>query len=128
MGSESLNHTGTESSTHRWYTRPVFFVADIQRAERFYVDQLGFKRDWPADDAEWTVRQVSHGECEIILCQDDARTDRGRLFIELTSEAFADLRREFTERGVTVRETWWGYDCMEVLDPDGNALLFPSSD
>ncbi len=105
----------------------MFFVADVERAERFYLDMLGFRRDWPADSEVWTVRQVSHGECEIILCQ-DTRSDRARLFIELTAEAFADLHREFTERGVPVRETWWGYDCMEVLDPDGNALLFPKSD
>ena len=25
---------------HRWYTRPVLFVADVHRALRFYVDGL----------------------------------------------------------------------------------------
>jgi hypothetical protein len=29
-------------TVHRWYTRPVLFVADVNRALRFYVDMLGF--------------------------------------------------------------------------------------
>ena len=35
---------------HRWYSRPVLFVSDLQRALRFYIDGLGFKKDWHADD------------------------------------------------------------------------------
>src|SRR6266853_2028683 len=27
----------TEQITHRWYTRPVLFVADVNRALRFYI-------------------------------------------------------------------------------------------
>ena len=51
----------------KWYARPVLFVADVNRAIRFYVDMLGF-------------------------------------------------------------EAWWGYDTMQVDDPDGNELLFPISE
>ena len=113
---------------HRWYTRPVFFVSDIDRAARFYVDMLGFEKAWHSDGGAGTVCQVNHGECEIILCEDSARSDRGRLFIELTAEALADLRREFLERAVPTKETWWGYDTLQVDDPDGNELLFPQPD
>ena len=113
---------------HRWYTRPVFFVADVHRAVAFYVDLLGFVKAWPTGDEDWTVCQVNRGECEIILCQDATRTDRGRLFIELTSEGLAALRREFAERAVPTRETWWGYETLQVDDPDGNELLFPRPD
>ena len=31
---------------HRWYARPVFFVTDVQRAARFYVESLGFTKAW----------------------------------------------------------------------------------
>ena len=118
----------TSPTVHRWYTRPVFFVADVNRASRFYVDMLGFEKAWHSDDGAGTVCQVSHGECEIILCQDATRSDKGRLFIELTAVALADLRREFIERAVPTRETWWGYDTLQVDDPDGNELLFPTPD
>ena len=47
------------AQSHRWYSRPVLFVADLGRALRFYVDQLGFGKDWHADDGLGTVCQVS---------------------------------------------------------------------
>jgi catechol 2,3-dioxygenase-like lactoylglutathione lyase family enzyme len=116
----------TSSRTvHRWYTRPVFFVADVNGAARFYVDVLGFAKAWHSDDGSGKVCQVSRGECEIILCEDPTRRDRGRLFIELTADGFTDLRREFVEGSVPAKETWWGYDTLQVNDPDGNELFFP---
>jgi catechol 2,3-dioxygenase-like lactoylglutathione lyase family enzyme len=113
---------------HRWYTRPVLFVADVNRAIRFYVDMLGFEKGWHSNEGAGTVCQVNHGECEIILCQDDGRRDKSRLFIELTREALEELRKEFAERSVPSKETWWGYDTIQVDDPDGNELFFPIPD
>jgi catechol 2,3-dioxygenase-like lactoylglutathione lyase family enzyme len=118
-------HAVGSPPVHRWYTRPVLFVADVNRAARFYVDMLGFEKGWHSDGGAGTVCQVNHGECEIILCADATRRDRGRLFVELTAEALADLRRELVARGVPTRETWWGYDTLQVDDPDGNELFFP---
>jgi len=93
---------------HRWYTRPVLFVADVNRALRFYVDLLGFEKHWHAGDGAGKVCQVNRGECEIILCEDARRRDKARLFIELTPEGLADLRREIVERSVPSKESWWG--------------------
>jgi catechol 2,3-dioxygenase-like lactoylglutathione lyase family enzyme len=117
----------TAQTPHRWYTRPVFFVADVHHALRFYVGMLGFEKSWHEGDGTGTVCQVNRGECEIILCEDGTRRDRARLFIELTPAALAELRRELDQRSVPVTETWWGYDCLLVADPDGNELLFPMS-
>jgi len=116
------------ASGHRWYSRPVFFVADLNRALRFYVDQLGFEKNWHSDDGAGTVCQVSRSECEIILCQDTARRDKARLFIELTADGLSDFRRELAERSVPNKAIWWGYDTTQVNDPDGNELLFPVPD
>jgi catechol 2,3-dioxygenase-like lactoylglutathione lyase family enzyme len=113
---------------HRWYSRPVLFVTDIQRSLRFYVDGLGFKTDWHTDDGKGTICQVSRSECEIILCQDSGRRDRGRLFIELTADGLRDFRHELAERSVPHKSTWWGYDTTQVDDPDGNELFFPVPD
>ncbi|HYX28283.1 MAG TPA: glyoxalase superfamily protein [Pyrinomonadaceae bacterium] len=113
---------------HRWYTRPVLFVADINRAIRFYVEMLGFEKAWHEGDGTGKVCQVSHGECEIILCEDTSRRDRARLFIELTPEGLAELRREIVERSIPVKEAWWGYDSIQIDDSDGNELLFPISE
>jgi catechol 2,3-dioxygenase-like lactoylglutathione lyase family enzyme len=110
---------------HKWYARPVFFVADLSRALHFYVESLGFEKVWHSQDGKGTVCQVNRGECEIILCEDPARHDRARLFVELTREGFAQLRSEIEARSVPSTETWWGYDAIRVEDPDGNEILFP---
>jgi catechol 2,3-dioxygenase-like lactoylglutathione lyase family enzyme len=112
---------------HRWYTRPVLFVADVNRALRFYVDMLGFEKSWHEGDGAGGVCQVNHGECEIILCEDATRRDKGRLFVELTAAGLTDLRRELVERSVRSKESWWGNDVLQIDDPDGNELLFPYS-
>lgn len=110
---------------HRWYTRPVLFVADVSRALRFYIDGLGFEKRWHEGDGAGKVCQVTRGDCEIILCEDATRRDRARLFVELTADALTDLRRELAERSVPSQEAWWGYDVLRIDDPDGNELLFP---
>lgn len=111
-----------------WYARPVFFVADVNRARRFYVDMLGFWVKWHEADGAGTVCQVNRGDCEIILCQDAARRDKSRLFIELNVAELTAFRREIVERSVPTTEIWWGYDCIQIHDPDGHDLLFPIED
>lgn len=118
----------TTQTLHRWYTRPVFFVANITRAIHFYVDVLGFEKGWHEGDGTGTVCQVNHGECEIILCEDETRRDRGRLYIELTADGLADVRRQIAENQVSPRERWWGNNTLQIDDPDGNELLFPLSE
>jgi hypothetical protein len=34
--------------------------------------------------------------------------------------------RFYVERSVPSRETWWGYDTLQIDDPDGKELLFSS--
>jgi len=106
---------------HHWYARPVLFVSDVQRALRFYIDQLGFTEKWSVGD----ICQVDRGGCEIILCEDRARQDRGRLFVELTRDGIDALRHEIAARSVPTRKMRWGYDTIQIVDPDGNELLFP---
>ena len=115
-------------TVHRWYARPVLYVADVNRAIRFYVDRLGFEKRWHEGDGAGTVCQVDRSDCEIILCQHATRRDKARLFIELTADGLTAFRRELAERAVPTRETWWGYDSIQVDDPDGNELLFPFPD
>jgi uncharacterized glyoxalase superfamily protein PhnB len=117
--------TVNQQTSHRWYARPVFFVSDVQGALRFYIDMLGFVKKWHEADGKGTVCQVDRGECEIILCQSAERRDRGRLFVELNRDGLDQLRHEIAERSVPFEKAWWGYDVIQVTDPDGNELLFP---
>lgn len=110
---------------HRWYARPVFFVTDVHRAAHFYIESLGFTKAWHSEDGVGSVCQVSRSDCEIILSEEPGRHDRARLFVELTAEGFAALERELEARGVPATRTHWGYDTIQVDDPDGNTLYFP---
>lgn len=111
------------TKSYTWYMRPVFFVSDVRRAIEFYVGKLGFEKKWHEADGTGTVCQVDRGGCEVILCERADRGDRGRLFLELSQEAVDQLLEEVAERGVQTRKTWWGYDVLEIRDPDGNELL-----
>ena len=112
----------------KWYTRPVLFVADVKRALGFYVDLLGFEKAWHEGDGKGKVCQVNRAECEIIICEDPDRTDRGRLFLSLTPAGIAQLRREIIERSIPSKKSWWGSNVIQINDPDGNELLFPVED
>jgi len=116
--------TVPEQIAHRWYARPVIFVADVNRALRFYLDMLGFEKSWHEGDGAGGVCQVNRAGCEIILCQHDTRRDKARLFVELTPEGLAALLREAIERSVPTEKSWWGFDVIKIVDPDGNELLF----
>jgi catechol 2,3-dioxygenase-like lactoylglutathione lyase family enzyme len=113
---------------HKWYARPVFFVSDLDRALHFYIDMLGFEKAWHEGDGQGKVCQVNKAGCEIILCEDAARRDKGRLFISLARDGMTKFRSEIAERSIPAREAWWGYDVIQVDDPDGNELVFPLSD
>ncbi len=111
-------------TVHRWYARPVFFVADVNRAIRFYVDMLGFVKKWHEGDGAGTVCQVDCGECEIILCQHATRRDKARLFVELTADGLTDPRREFVERSVPTKETWWDTTRSRSTIPTATSCSF----
>jgi catechol 2,3-dioxygenase-like lactoylglutathione lyase family enzyme len=117
---EDLNK---ELVDHMWYTRPVFFVSDIQRAIAFYVDKLGFKKKWHEAEGKGTVCQVDRGGCEVILCEDATRDARSRVFLELSRAAVDQLLKEVSERSIPTKKLWWGYDVLQLEDPDGNELL-----
>lgn len=113
-----------------WYARPLFFVADVERARDFYVGSLGFTEKWSfAEDGKLFVGQVNRGECEVILSsQWPEKNGKGRLFVSLTTAAYAALPGELAAKGVTAKDGWWGYRTLIVTDPDGNELYFPDPD
>jgi catechol 2,3-dioxygenase-like lactoylglutathione lyase family enzyme len=106
----------------------VLFVANVNRALRFYIDMLGFEKRWHEGDGAGGVCQIDREGCEIILCEHDTRRDKARLFVELTVDGLAALRREIVERSVPSEKSWWGFDVIKIIDPDGNELLFPAAE
>src|SRR6201997_3212900 len=89
-----------EQITHRWYTRPVLFVADVNRALRFYIDMLGFEKRWHEGDGAGAVCHVNRAEGEILLWEAPRRRGRGRVALDRTANGLPALRREILERSV----------------------------
>jgi catechol 2,3-dioxygenase-like lactoylglutathione lyase family enzyme len=111
----------------KWYSRPVLFVADIDRAVDFYVKQLGFTQAWRyEEDGKAYVAQVDRLGCELIFSsQWPDKVGTGLMFISLDPDVLDALRAELEGRGVDVKDGQWGYRLMVVKDPDGNELYFP---
>src|ERR1700733_7535897 len=99
---------------HNWYTRPVLFVDDIARALYFYVDMLGFQKAWHGADGKGGVCQVNRAECEIILCEDTGRRDRGRLYVELTRAGIDELESALAQRSTPSKKVWWGSEAIQI--------------
>ena len=111
----------------QWYSRPVLFVADIDRSVDFYVKQLGFTQKWRyEEDGKAFVAQVGRLGCELIFSsQWPDKVGKGLMFISLDESVLTALRAELEGRGVDVKDGQWGYRLMVVADPDGNELYFP---
>lgn len=110
-----------------WFSRPVLFVENVERAIAFYRDVLGFTEGQRyEEEGTVLVGEVTRGDCSLLLnCQQPDKIGRGRMFISLAPGLIEDLRAEFEARGAPVREGWWGYNTMIIDDPDGNELFFP---
>ena len=109
-----------------WFARPVLFVTDIGRSVDFYVNQLGFVQTWRyEEEGRAFVAQVDRQSCALILSsQWPQKVGRGLIFISLDVDVLHALRSELEQRGVDVKDGWWGYKLMVIRDPDGNELYF----
>ena len=118
-----------------WFARPVLHVTDVEASLRFYVNRLGFSSPWRHDeDGRARVAQVERQGCALILADTwPEKIGRGLVFISVNVEqetreaavtALDALRAELGEKGVPVKEGWWGYRLLVVDDPDGNQLFF----
>ncbi len=113
---------------NRWYARPVTSVADVERAQDFYIGKLGFKQDWRfEEDGKPLVAQVGRGRAANLSCRPSGQTAWAKDGCSFRSirRCWTTARREFEAAGVEVEDGWWGYRVMIVHDPDGNELLFP---
>jgi len=108
-----------------FYARTVFFVSDVERARRYYTEQLGCSVDWDSNDG---VFQVGLFGFELILNatgeHTQARIGHGRVFIGLEGDQADALRKHFAARDVRGTRVEWGRPTLVIKDPDGNELLF----
>lgn len=112
-----------EAPTGRWYARPVFLVADVEKALAFYTAVLGYEEKWRHGEPLVAV-QVDRGGSEIILNLDAERAGGSRLFIALEQGQIEAVAAEITAGGGRVETGHWGMPVKIVRDPEGNELFF----
>jgi len=105
-------------------SQPILRVEDMERAVRFYVDQLGFQNaQWATDE----FTSVSRDRAAIYLSRQEQ--GRGGAWVWLGVEDVEALHAEYTGRGVAIKqpptEYPWAYE-MRIEDPDGNVLRIGS--
>ena len=111
------------------YARAVFFVEDAERAQRFYVDKLGFSEEWAyKHEGRVFVCQVSLFGFELILNQVDGqsrdRAGHGRVFIGLDDKQVEPLHQHIEAHGISTERVDWGRPTLVIRDLDGNELFF----
>ena len=111
--------------TNSWYSRPVFFVGDVERSLAFYIERLGFSECWRHEDGETLVAaQVERNDLEVILNRDSEKAGKSRVFMSLDRGQVRQAMGEFQSGGAEVSSSHWGMPVMCVADPDGNELYF----
>lgn len=105
-------------------TTPILRVADQERALAYYIDVLGFSREW-GDEYSASVRR---GEAVLMLATGDQGLGRGWLYVGV--DDVDALQSEIVPKGAIVRtgpaNYPWGAREMHIEDTEGNVLRFGS--
>ena len=106
---------------------PILNVKNVPISIAYYIDKLGFKKDW-----DWgsppTFASVSRGKTCIFLCQGAQGHPGTWMWIPISN--VDELFEELKLRGATIRQPPtnfpWGSREMNVQDLDGHRLRFGS--
>ncbi len=102
---------------------PVLRVQDAAASRDYYVQVLGFKVDWQAED----FVSVSRGRCNLFLCEGDQGHPGSWIWIDGKNVEL--LHEEYKASGAKIRHPPTNYSWaleMQVEDLDGNVLRFGS--
>ena len=109
---------------------PEIPVGNVDKAAEYYVNVLGFTRDWGNDDGG--IAGISQGDCRMFLTNPPFRATHGPkspviVWLNLNSKQEVDeLFERWQDTGATIVEAVddkpWNLREFRVADPDGNQL------
>lgn len=113
----------------------VLFVSDLERARRFYADQLGLTEQHHDDnsymfeaDEIGILLLVGHAADDLLGAAQVDHGDRlvARSLIVFAVEDCDAAYRELSDRGVEFirppEDRWWGFRTAHFRDPDGHVF------
>ena len=111
------------------HTRHVLAVKDLGVEAGYYLDKLGFERDFTAPGWEF----LSFGDFKVMLgeCSDEmtaAETGNHSWFAHALVENVDEVYQELTDRGAKIlspiKSQHWGIREFSVITPDGHRIVF----
>ena len=111
------------------HTRHVLAVKDLAVEAAYYIDKLGFERDFTAPGWEF----LSFGTFKVMLgeCADEMTaeaTGNHSWFAHALVENVDDVYQEFIDRGAKIlspiTDKPWGIRDFTVVTPDGHRIVF----
>ena len=109
--------------------RHVLAVKELKAETDYYLDRLGFVRDFTAPGWEF----LSFGDFRVMLgeCSDEMTaeaTGNHSWYAHVLVENVDDVYREFNERGTQILSPIankpWGIRDFTVVTPDGHRIVF----
>ena len=102
-------------------------VSDVDRAKRFYVEQVGFNADYdvtPSEQIRFVQLTPPGSACSIVIGKGITEAEPGSApGMTLVVTEIDAVRSELAERGVDISEARmmpWGARHARFTDPDGN--------
>lgn len=111
------------------HTRHVLAVKDLETEAGYYIDKLGFDRDFTAPGWEF----LSFGEFKVMLgeCADELsaeETGNHSWFAHALVENVDEVYQELIDRGAKILSPIanepWGIRDFSVVTPDGHRIVF----
>jgi len=109
--------------------RHVLAVKDLKIETDYYLEKLGFERDFTAPGWEF----LSFGDFRVMLgeCADEMTaeaTGNHSWYAHVNVENVDDVYKEFIDRGAKILSTIankpWGIRDFSVVTPDGHRIVF----
>jgi uncharacterized glyoxalase superfamily protein PhnB len=112
---------------------PILRIFDESKAEEFYIDFLGFKRDWAHrfEPSLPLYLQISRGGCVLHLSEHHGDASPGAA-MRIQADDLDALHAELSDKQYPyarpcIEVMPWGTRDMSVKDPFGNRLTFTTA-
>jgi uncharacterized glyoxalase superfamily protein PhnB len=111
------------------HTRHVLAVKDLKVEADYYIDKLGFVRDFTAPGWEFLsfgIFKVMLGECSDEMTAE--ATGNHSWFAHVLVENVDEVYQEFIDRGAKIlspiANKSWGIRDFTIVTPDGHRIVF----
>ena len=114
------------------HTRHVLAVQDLNSQAAYFIDKLGFDRDFTAPGWEF----LSFGDFKVMLgeCSDEVSAEEtgnhswfAHALIENVDEVYAELQDRGAKIITPIGDRPWGIRDFTVATPEGHRIIFGQS-